>query len=68
MSDRISVHAEVMAACARAIVRSLGMQAENQVRASLGQAIAYDSISFERVIDQEGLQPEGIAQLFRMVE
>lgn len=53
MADRAATI--IQAAAARATIRALGMQAENQQRAALGQAMAYREEDFVALIDDEGI-------------
>lgn len=43
------------AAVARAMIRAMGMQAENQQREHIGGAPAYSELHFLKVIDEEGI-------------
>lgn len=45
----------IQAAAARALIIAMGMQAENQQRAALGQSMAYDERHFQELIDENGL-------------
>ena len=45
----------VIAASARAVVRCLGMHAENMQRQALGNSMAYGDTDFNSVIDEEGI-------------
>ena len=46
--------AVINARCATALIRAMGMQAENQDRLSKGYSIAYTENAFENVIVEEG--------------
>jgi hypothetical protein len=54
MSDEIKL-GRVMSACTTAMIRAMGMQAENQQRIHQGNALAYDEKAFENVIIEEGV-------------
>jgi hypothetical protein len=47
--------ARINASCATAMIRAMGMQAENQQRERQGLALAYDEEAFIRVINEEGI-------------
>lgn len=47
--------ARVMAAASRALIRAMGMQAENARRESRGEAQAHDEAEFEGLIYEEGI-------------
>jgi len=53
MSDEINA-AIVNARCTTALIRAMGMQAENQIRQHRGEQMAYDQAAFETVYLEEG--------------
>jgi hypothetical protein len=53
MSDERKV-AEVNARCTTAMIRAMGMQAENQSRQHRGESPAYTEESFQKIIEEEG--------------
>jgi hypothetical protein len=53
MTDEIKA-ARVFACCTTALIRAMGMQAENQMRQHQGYAMAYDEAAFNRIILEEG--------------
>jgi len=54
MSDEIKA-AVINARCATALIRAMGMQAENQLRLHRNEVPAYDNKSFDDVIVEEGV-------------
>ena len=46
--------AVIIARCATAMIRAMGMQAENQKKQRQGYIPAYDETEFERIIHEEG--------------
>jgi len=46
---------EVNARCTRAMIRAMGMLAENQSRAHQGYSMAYVEKDFMKIIDDEGI-------------
>lgn len=57
--------AVVHAGAARALVRAMGMHAENQARAAAGQAPAYGEAAFLELIDQEGISWNAVMEEVR---
>lgn len=56
MNDRLTAQlAQLNAAVARAQIRAMGMQAENESRQNRGESPAYVEEDFVRVIDDEGI-------------
>lgn len=53
--------AHLNASVARAMIKALGMQAENMRRAAMGDSIAYKEIDFLNLIEEEGISPDGVA-------
>jgi hypothetical protein len=58
-------HVRVSAAVARALIRAMGMQAENQRRESRGEAQAHDEAAFEKLIYDEGIDWNSIVEMTR---
>ena len=54
MDDAIKA-AMINARCAAAMIRAMGMQAENQNRSHRGENVAYWEDDFNRVIEEEGV-------------
>ncbi len=54
MSDELKA-AVINARVATAMIRAMGMQAENQHRTHRGDQIAYDETAFLNVIEEEGV-------------
>ncbi len=50
----------VVASTARAIIRALGMTAENAVRRDQGLGPAYDGEAFSKIIDEEGISENAV--------
>lgn len=51
------------AACA--VVKALGMMADNQHRLSLGHTIAYDGDAFRELIDEHGIGHNAVVDYLR---
>lgn len=63
MQEEVIAKAAVInARCATAMIRAMGMQAENKVREHRGDAPAYDEKDFIRVIEEEGVHWNAIAE------
>lgn len=45
----------LMANAIAALISAMGMHAENMQRAHRGESVAYDSLSFEQLIEEKGL-------------
>lgn len=54
--------AVVNARCATAMIRAMGMQAENSERIRTGHSIKYGEKAFESVIEQEGTHWNAVAE------
>lgn len=57
--------AQINARCATAMIRALGMQAENQQRQHQGLSPAYTEDAFIAVINEEGTHWNAIATLLQ---
>jgi hypothetical protein len=53
----------VVASTARAMIRAMGMQAENQIRVARGEAPAYAADAFEKLIVEEGIGWNGVINM-----
>ena len=50
---------------ATAMIRAMGMAAENQQRLHCGNSVAYDEAAFLKVIDEEGVHWNSVSDLLR---
>jgi hypothetical protein len=64
MSDAIKA-ATINARCATALIRAMGMQAENEQRKVRGESMAFVQDAFENVIIEEGVHWNAIAEVLR---
>lgn len=54
--------AYIIAKAITALISAIGMHAENMQRAHRGESIAYDSLSFEQLIVEQGISENQIIQ------
>ena len=59
--------AVINARCATALIRSLGMQAENEQRKYRNEAMAYVEADFTKVIEEEGIGHNDIQTLLQLL-
>ena len=52
----------VSARVARALIRAMGMQAQNMQRAAVGSSMAYDDAAFFALIDEECIGENSVIQ------
>lgn len=64
MGDELKL-ARIMARCTTALIRAMGMQAENQQREHQGNAMAYDEAAFLKIIEEEGTHWNSICDVLR---
>ena len=55
----------VFAAAARALIRAMGMEAENAIRLRRGEALAYDGEAYERLLVEEGIGHNQVMEALR---
>ncbi len=55
--------ATINARCVTAMIRAMGMQAENDQRKAVGSSMAYDEAAFLNVIEEEGTHWNSVARV-----
>jgi len=57
--------AYIQAMAIEAMIRAMGMQAENDQRKHLGQSMAYTEDNFLKLIEDAGIHHNGVMRMFR---